>query len=304
VSGVYVRTIAPMGTIVTIQVVGGGPDETEEARGARAEGVSRAAAWFEEIEKACSRFDPSSELRQLCAKVATAVAASPMLFETIRFALEVAKDTDGAFDPTVGRRMEARGFDRHHVTGERVNSGAPDAGASWRDVEVDSVAHTVTLHRPLTLDLGAVAKGLAVDMAARELTRFGNFAVDAGGDLYLGGRNADGALWSVGVRDPRGDGLIETLRVSDTAVCTSGDYERRGPQDAGAHHILDARFGDTASCLASVTVVAPSAMVADAFATAAFALGPDEGARFLERHQLCGILVTPSRERIDTGAAM
>jgi thiamine biosynthesis lipoprotein len=291
-----------MGTIVTIQVVG--YDETQEAREARADGVSRAAAWFEGIEKACSRFDPSSELRQLCATVATTVAASPMLFETIRFALRVAEDSDGAFDPTVGRRMEARGFDRHHVTGERVNSGASNTGASWRDVELDSVTHTVTLHRPLTLDLGAVAKGLAVDMAARELAPLENFAVDAGGDLYLGGHNADGARWSVGVRDPRGDGLIETLRVSDTAVCTSGDYERRSRSEPGAHHIMDARSGDTASRLASVTVVAPSAMVADAFATAAFALGPDEGARFLDRHGLRGILVTPSRDRIDTGTAI
>jgi FAD:protein FMN transferase len=302
VSRVYVHTIAAMGTIVTIQVVG--HDETAETREARAAGVSRAAAWFEEIEKVCSRFDPSSELRQLCANVAIAVAASPMLFETIRFALEVAEDSDGAFDPTVGRRMEARGFDRHHVTGERANSGAPATSASWRDVELDAVAHTVTLHQPLTLDLGAVAKGLAVDMAARELTSLENFAVDAGGDLYLGGYNADGAPWSVGVRDPRGDGLIETLRVSDTALCTSGDYERRSPDESGAHHIMDGRSGDTASRLASVTVVAPSAMVADAFATAAFALGPEEGARFLERHQLRGILVTPSRERIDTGPAI
>jgi thiamine biosynthesis lipoprotein len=304
VSGVYVHTIAPMGTIVTIQVVG--HDETEEAREARADCVSRAAAWFEGIESACSRFDPASELRQLCAKVGAAVAASPMLFDTIRFALKVAEDSDGAFDPTVGRRMEARGFDRHHVTGERANSGAPGAGggASWRDVELDTVAHTVTLHRPLTLDLGAVAKGLAVDMAARELTPFENFAVNAGGDVYLGGHNADGARWSVGVRDPRGDGLIETLCVSDTAVCTSGDYERRSPNEPGAHHIMDARSGDTASRLASVTVVAPSALVADACATAAFALGPEEGARFLERHGLRGILVTPSRERIDIGAAI
>jgi len=302
VSGVYVHTIAPMGTIVTIQVVG--HDETEEARQARSDGVSRAAAWFDGIEKACSRFDPASELRQLCAKVGTAVAASTTLFETIRFALKVAEDSDGAFDPTVGRRMESLGFDRHHVTGERANSGALDAGASWRDVELDTAAHTVTLHRPLTLDLGAVAKGLAVDMAARELTPLENFAVDAGGDLYLSGHNAEGARWSVGVRDPRGDGLIETLRVSGTAVCTSGDYERRSPDEPCAHHIVDARSGDTASRLASVTVVAPSAMVADACATAAFALGPEQGARFLERHGLRGILVTPSRERIDIGSAI
>ena len=76
----------------------------------------------------------------------------------------------------------------------------------------------------MTLDLGAVAKGLAIDAAARELQPFGDFAIDAGGDLYLGGRNPDGAPWSVGIRHPRLDGrLIDSLRVSNKAVCTSGD---------------------------------------------------------------------------------
>ena len=97
----------------------------------------------------------------------------------------------------------------------------------------------MTLHRPLLLDLGAVAKGLAIDMAARELQPFENFAIDAGGDLYFGGCNAAGEPWSVGIRHPRGDGLLDTLRVSDAAVCTSGDYERRhrcGTSHPGSAH--------------------------------------------------------------------
>jgi thiamine biosynthesis lipoprotein len=305
VSDVYVHTIAPMGTVVTIQVVGHGEDETRRAE--RAECVVRAAAWFHSIEKCCSRFDSESELRQLTDRVGSPVPVSPMLYEAIRFALTVAEESAGAFDPTVGQRMEARGFDRNYQTGQVVSSGIASSfldGVSWRDVLLDAEAQTVTLLKPLVLDLGAVAKGLAVDVAARELAPFENFAVDAGGDLYLGGHNVDGEPWSVGIRHPRENSLIETLHVSNTAVCTSGDYERKSATDERVHHIMDARTGESAAALASVTVVAPSAMVADALATAAFALGPADGLRFLERQGVRGLMVTPSLERLETGSQL
>jgi len=305
VSDVYVHTIAPMGTVVTIQVVGHGEDDTRRAE--RAECVARAAAWFHSIEKCCSRFDSESELRQLTVRVGAPVLVSPMLYEAIRFALTVAEESAGAFDPTVGQRMEARGFDRNYQTGQVVSSGIASSfldGVSWRDVLLDTEAQTVTLLKPLVLDLGAVAKGLAVDVAARELAPFENFAVDAGGDLYLGGHNVDGEPWSVGIRHPRENSLIETLHVSNTAVCTSGDYERKSATDERVHHIMDARTGESAAALASVTVVAPSAMVADALATAAFALGPADGLRFLERQGVRGLMVTPSLERLETGSQL
>jgi thiamine biosynthesis lipoprotein len=292
-----------MGTVVTIQVVGHG--ETETRRTERADGVARATAWFESVEACCSRFDPASELRRLTERAGTPVPVSPMLFEAVQFALAVANATGGAFDPTIGRQMEAHGFDRHHKTGEISASGiVPNDDVSWRDVVIDAGAATVMLRRPLVLDLGAVAKGLAVDLAARELAPFENFAVDAGGDLYLGGHNAADAPWSVGIRHPRADGLFETLHVSNTAVCTSGDYERRSPLNHDIHHILDARSGESAAELASVTVVAPSAMVADAFATAAFALGRAAGLAFLDQHGARGLMITPALERIDTAMAV
>jgi thiamine biosynthesis lipoprotein len=298
-SDVFVHTFAPMGTVVTIQVVGHGEDQ--EKRDARAASVARAADWFRSIEKCCSRFDPDSELRQLCEQTGVPARVSPMLFAAIQFALTVAEESDGAFDPTVGTRMEARGFDRNYQTGETTASGiASGDGVSWRDVLLDADAQTVTLRRPLVLDLGAVAKGLAVDVAARELEPFVNFAVDAGGDLYLGGHNERGEAWSVGIRHPRENSLIDTMHVSNTAVCTSGDYEKRSATGADVHHIMDARTGESAAALASVTVVAPSAMVADALATAAFALGPMKGLDFLERHGVRGLLVTPALERFET----
>ena len=293
----YLQSVALMGTVVTVQVVGHGASLTEQQE--REAGVTRALDWFHDANARCTRFDPNSEVNRLCARVGEPVPVSDLVFEALRFALAVAEETDGAFDPTVGALMEARGFNRDYRTGAAVRV-ATDTGAaaSYRDIMMDEERRTVTLRKQLVLDLGAVAKGLAIDLAARELEPFHDFAIDAGGDLYLAGRNAAGEAWTVGIRHPRDhEQVLDTLRVSDSAVCTSGDYERQVPGDSGDHHIVDARAGATATAIASATVIAPSAMVADAMSTAAFVLGPAEGLALLRRHSLEGLLVTPTLER-------
>jgi thiamine biosynthesis lipoprotein len=294
------RSVALMGTIVAIEVVRPGAGGEPE----RAAAIERALEWFRRVEATCNRFDPASELRRLSARVGQPVPASPLLFEAVRFALALAEETEGAFDPTVGAALEARGFNRDYRTGRPAGpfagSPAPSA-ATFRDVRVDEHNRTLTLLRPLVLDLGAVAKGLAIDLAAQELAPFRDFAIDAGGDLYLGGHNADGRPWSIGLRHPRDpEEITETVEVTDGAVCTSGDYERPALKSADGHHIIDLRTGGSAKDAASVTVLAPSAMVADGLATAAFVLGPKAGIELLERHGADGIILTPALERFAT----
>jgi thiamine biosynthesis lipoprotein len=278
-----IRTMPAMGTVVSIEAA------APEAA------VTRAFEWFQQVEAVCSRFDAGSELRQL--PVGTPTPASPILFEAVRFALKVAEETAGAFDPTIGSRMAARGYNRHYVTGAIADAPGAD-GASFRDVLLDANHHTILLGRPLTLDLGAVAKGLAVDAAARELMPFRDFCIDAGGDLYFGGRKPVGTPWRVGIAHPRRrDEIVARFEASDCAVCTSGDYARGAhildPRDAGAAEA-------TVSGVASATVIAPNAMLADALATAAFVLGPEPGIALLERMGVQGLLITPTLARFCT----
>ncbi len=268
-----------MGTVVSIEV-----DAPEAA-------LTRAFEWFRQVEAVCSRFDAASELRQL--PVGRPVPASPILFEAVRFALKVAQETDGAFDPTVGSRMAARGYNQHYVTRATIDAPGSD-DASFRDVVLDANLKTILLRRPLTLDLGAVAKGLAVDAAAHELHPFRDFCIDAGGDLYFGGSNPVGKPWRVGIRHPRRrEQVVDHIDVSDCAVCTSGDYER------GAH-ILDPRDAGAEPRVASATVIAPNAMLADALATAAFVLGPEQGIALLDGMGVQGLLITPELEQFRT----
>lgn len=290
------RTVPLMGTFVTIHVVGNDDDPEQVMR--RKEAVQRAFDWFSRVEECCTRFEPQSEVMRLAIQVAVPVRVSTLLFEAVQFALAVAEQSEGAFDPTVGYTMETRGFNREYRTGQTIRTHLNSRGSvSYRDVRLDADRRTITLLRPLIIDLGAVAKGLAVDLAARELRPFRNFAINAGGDLYLGGCNPEGEPWSIGIRHPRSGGeLIDSLRISDRAVCTSGDYERRSPKGNG-HHILDPRRGSPAEAAASVTVIAPDAMLADALATAAFVLGAEDGIELFDRLGVDGLIITPQLEQ-------
>lgn len=288
-----------MGTIVTIELAS--TFDQASATSEAIQSMDRAFAWFEEVERVCNRFDPGSELRQLTARPGVPAEAGTLLFAVLEFALAIADASGGAFDPTVGDRMERRGFNRDYRSGAAIDpSVAADGDVSFRDVHIDTASRLVTIDRPLTLDLSALAKGFAVDLAARELASFEDFAIEAGGDLYVSGHNAAGAPWSIGVRHPRRDReAITRVRLSDAAICTSGDYERHAE---GGHHIINPRSvdADDLGDLASVTVIAPTAMLADALATAAFVLGPVEGLRLLERHGVEGLLYSPSLERLET----
>ena len=217
----------------------------------------------------------------------------------------MAEASGGAFDPTLGQVLATAGFDREHRTGRRTGVLAADESADYRDLQLDEHEKTIMLAKPMMLDLGGVAKGFAVDLAARELHSegFENFVIDAGGDLYLAGHNAKDEPWSVGIRHPRSSNeIIETLHLSDVGVCTSGDYERIAPNPGTdvTHHIVDPRTHRSASDVASVTVIAPGTMTADALSTAVFVLGPVDGIALLRREKVSGFVYTASLERYST----
>jgi thiamine biosynthesis lipoprotein len=279
-----------MDTLVTIELLTAGA--VANANGA----LERALGWFRRVEEVCSRFDPQSEVQRLSRQAGRPNAVSPLLLEAVRFSLALAEATDGAFDPIVGLRLERSGFNHNYRTGERIDTSLPDEQVSYRDVRLDPGGPTLTLRKPLLLDLGAVAKGLALDLAGRELGPLGSFCLEAGGDILVGGRNARGERWRIGIRDPNGgEQPVEVLTVADQAVCTSGDYERRRPDGQG-HHLIDARTGRSAGALRSVTVVAPTALAADGLSTAAFVLGPTRGARLLAQEGVAGLLVNAAGE--------
>jgi thiamine biosynthesis lipoprotein len=284
---VHAFTSVSMDTGVNIQVVTDAPRPVVETH------VQRALAWFDSVERICTRFDRTSEVMRLLDEVGKPVHVSTLLFEVVAFAMDLAEQTVGAFDPAVGASLEQLGFNTNYKTGEVIHT-AVASDVTFRDVKLNRHARTIELRRPLVLDLNAVAKGLAIDLAARELQAYPDVCVEAGGDLVVRGHNHAGEAWRIGIQHPRAEGLIaHTLEVTDAAVCTSGDYERRAGPDLSEGHILDARTRTPVKDLASVTVIAPTAMAADGLSTAAMVLGRERGLDFLRAQGVRGVLVAP-----------
>ena len=293
----FVKSHLFMDTVVSIKIV------TSRAKTEIEESMARAFAAFYHVESVCSRFNSQSEISRLSTLIGTPVPASSILFEAVRFAWEVADFTEGAFDPTMGNTLELYGFNRDYLTGYKsvpttFNANTP---VSYLDIDLNKEEQTILLRKPLILDLGAIAKGLAVDLAVKELSHFEGFFIDAGGDIFAGGMNEYEESWRVGIRHPsKNEEIISSFQLTNMAVCTSGSYERLSPIRKDAHHLINPHSRIPQSDILSCTVIAPFTMMADAFSTAAFILGAEKGIRQLELVGLDGILITPALEMFMT----
>lgn len=208
---------------------------------------------------------------------------------------KMVQTSGGAYDPTVGPLMRLWGFrggDRlpSFPDSDRLHEGLSLVG--WnRVVEVRDDGARL-LAEGARLDFGGVAKGFAVDEACERILaqneRETSFLVNLGGNMRAYGTPRPGAKgWTIAVRDPfqpYGKGTVGSLSLTDgQAVATSGCYEQFVEIDGVHHtHILDPRTGMPVRGMAQVTVVAPSAALADALSTACFVLGPKESVPLLE----------------------
>ncbi len=280
----YEVATTAMSTAISVQLIDAGPN---------AEALAHSALqWFSLVEGCCSRFDVRSELMRVLHTVGAYQPVSPLLYEVVRVALAVAEASDGAFDPCVGHHVHALGFDRHWRSGETIPALPSVTSGSWRDVELHQHEHRLRLRRAVHLDLGAIAKGFALDLAARALSALPHMCVYAGGDLVCRGHNGAGRRWRTGILDPhdpsRRIAAVSVGHDGDVAICTSGDYARRTER---GHHLVDPRTGYSAHHMRSVTVVAPQAAIADALATAVFVMGVERGAALLQEQRVDGLLI-------------
>ncbi|MFO7950630.1 MAG: FAD:protein FMN transferase [Candidatus Fermentibacteraceae bacterium] len=179
--------------------------------------------------------------------------------------------TGGAFDPTTGGLVRLWGFPASPAVpaGGEIDSVLGLTG--WeRLVSVSS--DSVVMAPGVTVDFGAAAKGYAADRAYTALMDMGASAalVEIGGEVRCGSRPGFGKVWTVGIRHPRDGGLLDTVRVEQGALATSGDYECFFIDPAGRRlsHIIDPSSGHPAQNAVSASVLARSCVVADAVATA------------------------------------
>jgi thiamine biosynthesis lipoprotein len=292
-----------MGTVVEVTVsVPHGADGEALIEGARTE-MERVVALF-------NPSNPESFVARLNRQPPdTPLAVGPdegEVLDVLEQALRISELSHGAFDITFASAGDLWRFDR-----ENPSLPTPDEIAriperiDYHRVVVDREGLTVTLLGEKTrIGLGGIAKGTVVDKGIAWLGSHGAEAalINAGGDIRGFGFKPDGEPWRVGLRHPREKGkLVPNVRlpVVDSAVVTSGDYERSFVIDGTRyHHILNPRTGMPATGLISVTLSAPTAELADALATAVFVLGPAEGLALAERTADVDAILITDDERI------
>jgi thiamine biosynthesis lipoprotein len=264
--------------------------------------VARVTEQIAAIDQACSRFRDDSELSALNRAAGRALVVSPLLLRAIQVARRAASQTDGLVDPTVGATLVALGYDRDFrsvpPTGPELR-GSISRPVPWRRIEVDAERSQVRLPKGTSLDLGATAKALAVDLAveAAAKDRDNGVLVSIGGDLAVAGSPPDGG-WPVLVtddhaRDDDPDG--QTIKLIGGALATSGTTVRQWTRgERPLHHVIDPRTGEPAQVhWRTVSVAAATCVDANIAATAAIVLGLFAPA-WLEERGLPARLVSPS----------
>jgi thiamine biosynthesis lipoprotein len=294
------ETWAALGTTVVVRHAG--PSDPAVVAAVRAELAA--------IDAAASRFRSDSELSRVNAlgeRGGGTIGTSPLLAEAVRLAIRAADASDGAVDPTLGGPLIGLGYDRDWRELEAIPSAAPLApgprivvrhrrAARWPQIEVRERPPRITVPAGLALDLGATAKALAADRAARAAhdVAGAGVLVALGGDIATcGAAPAEG--WTVHVTDDHRDGPDapgQRVAIHAGGLATSSIATRRWMHNGRPmHHILDPRSGQPVrGPWRTVSVAADTCADANIAATAAVVLG-DEAPEWLARHSLPARLV-------------
>lgn len=247
-----------------------------------------------EVNACFSTYLKDSELSRLNASRSTApIEVSAPLAVVLAQSVDLARKTDGAFDPTVLPLVDLYGFGPAGREPHGDDAALARARALVGFEKVAVVGRTVRKALPeVAIDLSAIAKGYGVDEVCRALERVGvtSYMVEIGGEVRCRGRKDDGTRWVIGIERPPAadeppDDIIEKIELDGVALATSGSYRNfRRAGGAAVHHILDPRTGRNApSDVVSVSVRASTCALADGLATALMVLGPDTAEQVLAR---------------------
>jgi thiamine biosynthesis lipoprotein len=266
-----------------------------------------ATAEIQRIESVMTTWRPETDISKVNAAAGkNKVKVDPETFAVVKESLHTSEISQGTFDITFeslhGLWKFDEDLDPHPPTADQVKAKLPLVG--YKHVHLDDAAGTIFIDQVGTkISLGGIAKGYAVDKAAKILSDAGleAFYVQAGGDLFARGRKPDGTAWQAGIRDPRGpDGsYFAMIDLSDHAFSTAGDYERSYViGQKRYHHIIDPRTGFPATASRSVTIYAPTAYQADAIDDAVFILGPKKGMDLVDSLDDVGAVIVDDKNNL------
>jgi thiamine biosynthesis lipoprotein len=226
--------------------------------------------------------------------------ADPEILNVVRTALDISQKTDGAFDITIEPLIKLWGFyteSPHLPPPEQINETLKNVGYKHLLLRNGRLEKD---DANIKIGLGAIAKGYIIGQAINVLKEQGvsSAIIDAGGDIYtLGGKEKK--LWKVGIKNPRGEGLLGYVEVENTSIVGSGDYERFFMKNGKRyHHIFNPKTGYPSEGLTGITVIHPDPMLADGWATALFVLGPENGIEIANKLPDMGVIMVTTSGKV------
>lgn len=246
---------------------------------------------LQRINQLMSTYIPDSEISRFNRSPSNQwFSISPETLQVVRYGLALSAMSQGMFDITVSPLIELWGFGSNGATAF-PSTQAIEAARSmvgWQHLLIDDTHSRIKKSQPLTIDLSAIAKGYGVDIIAELLNEQGitNYLVEIGGEIRVSGVNAEKQSWRIGIETPAvfQQGAQQIIALNNVAVATSGDYRNFFEKDGVRYsHTIDPTTGrPVIHDIASITVIAQTAMEADGLATMFMALGEQDALRLAE----------------------
>ncbi len=292
-----------MGTSYSVRIVSTGESIPLDAL------ADSIATRLEELESQFSTYRKASEISRFNVHPGDEwFAVSPEFVEIVTTAMTISELSGGAFDITVGPLVELWGFGASNAPRAVPSQDAIDVlleATGYDYLEIRESPPALRRTRPgVQLDFSAIAKGFSVDELSELLDEAGltDYMIEVGGEVRTRGRSADGGDWSIGIESPLADEIgieiEDVISLRDRAVATSGDYRNYFEHEGQRYsHSLDPRTGWPVSHrLASVSVIDPTAVTADALATALMVLGAEAGYELAVREGIAAIFIERTEE--------
>jgi thiamine biosynthesis lipoprotein len=260
--------------------------------------ISQIDAELTRIDSLLNRFSEASLVSEL--NKTSRVRAPEDIIQLVLLSDSISHITGGLFDISVAPLLETWGFYEH----EFMDPDTADIRTAIQLVDFKKIKikkDSIIIMSHMKIDFGGIAQGYAADRVADILKKHNikSALINIGGEIVLIGRSPGKRPWRIGIKNPRGEGIIETVETENLALSTSGDYEKffliknkRYP------HIINPKTGYPALAFASVTVFAKSAAYADAIATAVAIMGHETGLKFLDSLGIKGIIYYEENGRL------
>lgn len=290
------RSELAMGTTVSMTLIHPSKNEAEEAMGAAYEEIDR-------LTRLMNRFENSTAIGLLNLEGILKDVNSEVI-EVVTNSLNYFKQTQGAFDisvkPIIDLFRETVGANPNQYPDSKALKEVLQKVGS-EHIELDG--RTIRFKKPgMGITLDGIAKGYIVDKASNVLLsrNIQNHLINAGGDIRAMGARQDNGPWTVAIQDPKKrEKYLDTIQLSNAAIATSGNYEVYFDREKMFHHIINPSTGHSPYTSAGVSVIAPTAMEADALSTSVFVMNPKKGTQFVNSLRTCeSLVITRSNQQI------